>query len=505
MSTVSTSIHGNTGPLRPPTSSLTERANAGAQQSGMQFSTLLSNFTPPKPSMPPSAQLPPPVPTPVPPPSQTAQQEQAHAQSNGSASKELERNNNARREAQQQEARLTARRGASSGSAGITDRVGRSSQPTPAYTGKEALPGEDSGTVCTAPSDQDSDAAATSAAGLKGKKTAASDTAEQAASVDSGAQIQARPEIEAKTVAPTAEQAGGRPFGSGTQGGQDDTTDRPGRPAGAAEEDGAVLSAHNVRRGGLNASDASAAAAKQAGAQSAAQGAGQGKVDPNGLDADGADKSKAAAALFGQTLQAAGQSQAGASASTASAREGGADFASALNAATAGVNASNNGTAKPEAAPAGSNPVILAQPLHSPAFAPEMAARLSVLAAGGVQEAQLHLNPAEMGPVAVQIVVDGQQAQVSFHAESAETRAVLERGLPDLAAALRDSGLTLSGGGVFQQQMNQPGQSPAQTSQESSRGTRQVDRSALTLDSSVDASGRPPSARSSQGVLDIYA
>ncbi|HEY9109889.1 MAG TPA: flagellar hook-length control protein FliK, partial [Roseateles sp.] len=90
-------------------------------------------------------------------------------------------------------------------------------------------------------------------------------------------------------------------------------------------------------------------------------------------------------------------------------------------------------------------------PLHSNAFAPELGARVSLLAVDGVQQAELQLNPADMGPVSVQITVDGSQAQVSFHALQAETRQALEQSLPDLAAALQGQGLTLSGGGVFQQ------------------------------------------------------
>lgn len=90
-------------------------------------------------------------------------------------------------------------------------------------------------------------------------------------------------------------------------------------------------------------------------------------------------------------------------------------------------------------------------PLHSNAFAPELGARVSLLAVDGVQQAELQLNPADMGPVSVQITVDGNQAQVSFHALQAETRQALEQSLPDLAAALQGQGLTLSGGGVFQQ------------------------------------------------------
>jgi len=141
--------------------------------------------------------------------------------------------------------------------------------------------------------------------------------------------------------------------------------------------------------------------------------------------------------------------------------------------------------------------VVLAQPLFDPGFASEMSARLSVLAASGVQEAHLHLNPAEMGPVAVQIVLEGQQAQISFHAEQADTRAVLEQSLPDLAAALRDAGLTLSGGGVFQQAKDQD-----QSARQGAGGRTVQDSS---LDNEPALARAPIAPRISRGVVDLYA
>lgn len=145
----------------------------------------------------------------------------------------------------------------------------------------------------------------------------------------------------------------------------------------------------------------------------------------------------------------------------------------------------------------------MTQGLHEASFAPELGARLSVLAAEGVQEAQLHLNPAEMGPVAIQIVLEGQQAQISFHAEHAETRQVLEQGLPDLAAALRDAGLTLSGGGVFEQARDRSGQEQASGKDMTARSKSA--RSIRLDDTSASLAGVATSARRSQGVLDLYA
>lgn len=87
-------------------------------------------------------------------------------------------------------------------------------------------------------------------------------------------------------------------------------------------------------------------------------------------------------------------------------------------------------------------------PLDTPAFAPALAAQVRWLVQDGVQQAQLTLNPAEMGPVAVQIVIDGRDARIDFTADFAATRTAIEASLPVLAAALDDSGLKLSGGGV---------------------------------------------------------
>ncbi|MEH0168622.1 flagellar hook-length control protein FliK [Roseateles microcysteis] len=151
-------------------------------------------------------------------------------------------------------------------------------------------------------------------------------------------------------------------------------------------------------------------------------------------------------------------------------------------------------------------PVALAQPLHSPEFAPAMSARLALLAAEGVQQAQLQLNPAEMGPVSVQITVEGQQAQIAFHAVQADTRHVLEQSLPELAAALRDQGLTLSGGGVFEQSQQQA-REQAQQSTSGSSLAGQSNLNGLPSDAellSAQAGSRTPPLRS-RGVLDLYA
>ena len=111
--------------------------------------------------------------------------------------------------------------------------------------------------------------------------------------------------------------------------------------------------------------------------------------------------------------------------------------------------------------------VAIATPVDAPDFAQALSLQLSVFAKDGVQHAELHLNPAEMGPVSVQIVMDGTQARIDFGADAAATRHAIEAGLPELASALRDAGFTLAGGGVSQHSggrgdTDQPEHGPAQ-------------------------------------------
>jgi len=92
---------------------------------------------------------------------------------------------------------------------------------------------------------------------------------------------------------------------------------------------------------------------------------------------------------------------------------------------------------------------LLPQPPGSPAFAAALGQQVGLWLRQGVPQAVLQLHPAELGPVAVRITLDGTQAHVDFTALHAATRSAIEASLPALAGALREGGLTLAGGGVF--------------------------------------------------------
>ncbi|GAB4569144.1 MAG: hypothetical protein Tsb007_45860 [Rhizobacter sp.] len=140
--------------------------------------------------------------------------------------------------------------------------------------------------------------------------------------------------------------------------------------------------------------------------------------------------------------------------------------------------------------------VSMPTPATAPEFAQSLGVQVSVLARDGIQTAELHLNPAEMGPISVQIALDGTQAQVNFGADSATTRQIIESGLPELAAALRDAGFTLSGGGVHSQARGRgEGGEASGGSLSGSHGTP----------AETEVTPRHVTARVSAGGVDLYA
>lgn len=149
---------------------------------------------------------------------------------------------------------------------------------------------------------------------------------------------------------------------------------------------------------------------------------------------------------FGAVLTASGTAPLSAAASFGAAA--GAQMASAgAEAAAAAARDAASPAAGPLPVPI---PVPIATPLNAPEFPQALGLQLSVLARNGVQQAELHLNPADMGPVSVQIVMEGTQARIDFGADVAATREAIQAGMPQLASALSDAGFTLAGGGVSQ-------------------------------------------------------
>jgi len=107
------------------------------------------------------------------------------------------------------------------------------------------------------------------------------------------------------------------------------------------------------------------------------------------------------------------------------------------------VNLSPSDTAAPLGSRLDVTGVLVAQPGEQ-AWNAEVAGRLSLMLRNGASEANLQLNPPELGRMEVKIATDGDQARVLFSVQGAETRDLIEQALPRLRDLLEQGGLSLS-------------------------------------------------------------
>jgi flagellar hook-length control protein FliK len=207
----------------------------------------------------------------------------------------------------------------------------------------------------------------------------------------------------------------------------------------------------------------------------------------------------ALAALGGEAVKAAAaERQDGAAAPSAT------PFAAVLAAVSAPA---AQPTAESKPAPAPAQASLSAEP-GSAGFAPQLGAQLTVWAREGVQRASLQLNPQDLGPVNVQIKLDGANAQVVLTADAAQTRAALEQALPTLAGTLREAGLVLTGGGVFDGS-GQAGAASQQAAQDGRQAaeSRRLNAAGAGRDGGDDtiAAAAPPELPRRRGVVDLIA
>ena len=90
-------------------------------------------------------------------------------------------------------------------------------------------------------------------------------------------------------------------------------------------------------------------------------------------------------------------------------------------------------------------------PPGQPGWNEALGDRVAWMAGNRIHNAELRLNPSELGPVRVQISVDDGQATVNFTAQHPLTRDAIEQALPRLREMLADQGLVLQGASVSEQ------------------------------------------------------
>lgn len=85
--------------------------------------------------------------------------------------------------------------------------------------------------------------------------------------------------------------------------------------------------------------------------------------------------------------------------------------------------------------------MTLAMPMSQPNWGGAVAERVVWMTNANIQEAEIQLNPRELGPIGIRITVNNEQTHVSFVAQNAATREALEAALPRLREMLNENGL----------------------------------------------------------------
>lgn len=137
---------------------------------------------------------------------------------------------------------------------------------------------------------------------------------------------------------------------------------------------------------------------------------------------------------------------------------------------------------------------------QSSRWASELGDRLAWVASSRLSAATLQMNPAQLGPIEVRIVLNGDQANVSFAAVQPQTRDAIQQALPTLASSFSAQGLSLGQTSVGSENPQQGGNGSGNGGGSAPGGT--LRSGAEGIDALDGASGV---TRGGQGLVDTFA
>jgi flagellar hook-length control protein FliK len=114
----------------------------------------------------------------------------------------------------------------------------------------------------------------------------------------------------------------------------------------------------------------------------------------------------------------------------------------ATSASTAAIGMPN-ALATPATSQAAATQATVATALHQPQWADDFSQKVTWIATQRSQSAELHLNPAQLGPLEVSLKLNGDQATLQFTSAHAAVREAIEQSIPRLRDMLADSGISL--------------------------------------------------------------
>lgn len=147
----------------------------------------------------------------------------------------------------------------------------------------------------------------------------------------------------------------------------------------------------------------------------------------------------------------------------------------------------------------------LTAPLQSPNWPGQLGQQLVQFArAGGEQQVEMRLNPAELGPLSVTLKMTEQGAQAQFLASHAQVRQVLEQAIPQLREALAEQGITLGETSVGEQR-RQDAQAFANQDGRQGQGGSASGEEEAALAAADEAASNSSAALSLDGRVNLYA
>lgn len=133
-------------------------------------------------------------------------------------------------------------------------------------------------------------------------------------------------------------------------------------------------------------------------------------------------------------------------------------------------------------------------------WTPAMGSRIITMVAENIQQAEIHLDPPELGSLEIKLQINQEQANVQVQVQNPQVKEVLEANAQRLKNELAEQGIELAGFDVSQQQ--QGGQS-GDSSGGSADGSSQSGE--WLTDTTEEANQEAVKVTSHNGVLDAYA
>lgn len=150
-----------------------------------------------------------------------------------------------------------------------------------------------------------------------------------------------------------------------------------------------------------------------------------------------------------------------------------------------------------------SGPVLetsLPLPVQDSAWSESLGERVVFMSGNRIQNAEIRLTPAELGPIRVNVSLDDGAANVTFSAQHATTREAIEAALPRLREMLAEQGLSLGNANVADQGPNPESEGSSAAEEHDSVGLGQDSG----LDSSLSTEEHVLRRRVARGLVDTF-